>query len=102
MRTQWDTRYVVYVLILKKYKIYFFLYIIISIYISYVSSTIDSAIDGSTLKKRKLPINATSSSQNGTIYEIAERVKQRRRPAAQIEVRQEITLSDSSSSKQHQ
>ena len=62
-----------------------------------VSSTIDSAIDGSTLKKRKLPINATSSSQNGAIYEIAERVKQRRRPAAQTEERQEITLSDSSS-----
>ena len=46
------------------------LYIIISLYyinISYVSSTIDSAIDGSTLKKRKLPINATSSSQNGSL-----------------------------------
>ena len=62
-----------------------------------VSSTIDSITDGSTLKKRKLPTNATSSSQNGAIYEIAERVKQRRRPAAQTEERQEITLSDSSS-----
>ena len=86
----------VYVLILKNIK-YIFLYNNIYIHISYVSSTIDSTTDGSTLQKRKLPINATSSSQNGAIYEIAERVKQRRRPAAQTEERQEITLSDSSS-----
>ena len=32
-----------------------------------VSSTIDSTTDGSTLKKRKLPLNATSGSQNGVI-----------------------------------
>ena len=65
-----------------------------------VSSTVDSTTDGSTLKKRKLPINATSGSQTGVInMKIAERVKQRRRPVTQTEVRQEITLSASSSFK---
>ena len=66
-----------------------------------VSSTFDSTTDGSTLKKRKLPTNDTSGSHNGVIYEIAERVKQRRRPVTKKEVQQAITTLDSSGSIRH-
>ena len=58
---------------------------------------LDPTDDGSILKKRKLLANDPPRSDDGVMYEIAERVKQRRRPAAQTEERQEITLSDSSS-----
>ena len=69
-----------------------------------VSSTVDSTTDGSTPKKRKLLTNDTSGSRNGVLYEIAERVKQRRRPVTkkQKEVPRTITTLDSSGSKQHE
>ena len=52
-----------------------------------VSSTIDSITNGSTLKKRNLPTNDTSGSQN-----IAARVKERRRP---IKKKQKTTTTSS-------
>ena len=63
-----------------------------------VSSTIDSITDGSTLKKRNLPTNDTSGSQN-----IAARVKERRRPVKkkQKQPRPAVTALDSPGSTQH-
>ena len=60
---------------------------------------LDPTDDGSILKKRKLLANDPPRSDDGVMYEIAERVKQRRRLVTQTEVRQEITLSASSSFK---
>ena len=55
-----------------------------------VSSTLDPTDDGSTLKKRKLLANDPPRSDDGVMYEIAERVKQRRRPVTNEEVQQAI------------
>ena len=64
-----------------------------------VSSTIDSITNGSTLKKRNLPTNDTSGSQN-----IAARVKERRRPVKkrQKQPRPPVTALASPGSKQHE
>ena len=63
-----------------------------------VSSTIDSITNGSTLKKRNLPTNDTSGSQN-----IAARVKERRRPVKkkQKQPRPPVPALDSPGSTQH-
>ena len=63
-----------------------------------VSSTIDSITNGSTLKKRNLPTNDSSGSQN-----IAARVKERRRPVKkkQKQPRPAVTALDSPGSTQH-
>ena len=62
---------------------------------------LDPTDDGSILKKRKLLANDPPRSDDGVMYEIAERVKQRRRPVTNEEVQQAITTLDSSESIRH-